>query len=170
MTSTVASKPAAKRAAASTTKRKNGAAATATAPTPKAQPKADAKTEAKAPARYADADTAQAVADRLAAARAKGFTRPAVMELTGYTASAIWRAENGRVHPGEVATVTAALDRVESGDVAPPERRNGGRARVADLEARLDATCRDLKDAVETEKSLASLRKRVAATLAALTS
>jgi hypothetical protein len=174
MTSAVATRPAAKRAAKPTTKSKTTAAAKAAATTsaaaaPAPPPTADAKTAPKETARYADDDTARSVADRLADARTKGFTRPAVMELTGLSASAVWRAENRRVHPGEVATLSAVLDRIESGDVAPPGRRaTGSRTRVADLEARIDAACRDLTDAVKTEKTVTALRKRVAATLTAL--
>jgi hypothetical protein len=60
-------------------------------------------------------------------------------ELTGMNGSAVWRAQNGRIHPDEVATVTGVLDRIESGEVTPPERATHARARRAtraDLQAR----------------------------------
>lgn len=43
------------------------------------------------------------------------------------TDSALWRAQHGRVHPGEVATLTQALDKIESGEVPAPQPKRGGR-------------------------------------------
>lgn len=114
--------------------------------------KADAPVEAQpaeAPAQPAPVEVKERyapesgkIAERLAKAKAAGWTRPALIELTEIegTHSAVWRAEHGRVHPNEVELWTYALDQIESGKVKPPERARanaGTRVTRDDLLVRL---------------------------------
>jgi hypothetical protein len=121
--------------------------------------------------RYADPDVALQVAGRLTNAKIKGFTRPMLCELTGMNGSAVWRAQNGRIHPDEVAAVTGVLDRIESGEVAPPERATHARVRRAtraDLQARAaraDALLAET-DNVKTVREVRALVGRARAALA----
>lgn len=180
-----ATKPAAKRAAKPTARTAKATArrrptlkeetktsgSTAQAePQPTAVPETSPNVTADAKAsRYADAAVAESIAARLSGVRVLGFTRPALAELTGLTPGAVWRAENRRVHPTEVDVVTAALDKIDRGEAQPSKRRGAvARGRAAELEARLDAVCRDLTAAVKDEKTVAALRKRVSAALAVL--
>ncbi len=97
----------------------------------KAQPKTAAKaqpakktTEPKQPVRrYADRSYADKIALRLEGAKQKGLTRPALMDLTGTNGSAVWRAQNGKIHPDEVTTFESVLDKIESGEIPAPERK-----------------------------------------------
>lgn len=115
-----------------------------TTPEPKATENAEVA-ETTQPSRYADEETAAKIAERLAVAGERGFSRPALMELTGMNGSAVWRAQHGRIHPGEVETVTAVLDRIEAGEISPPARANaGGGNRLT--RAQLEERCTNLAD------------------------
>ncbi|RDI21697.1 hypothetical protein [Lentzea flaviverrucosa] len=126
------------------------AAATVESPTDKAK-------------RYADASIASQVADRLTKAKEAGWTRPALMQLTGMTASAVWRAQNGKVHPGEVESLTAVLTKIEAGELKPPTTSKPKRAAK-------NVKCVQTLEAALQEKTLAATRKLVTEALEALRS
>lgn len=106
-------------------------------------------------ARYADAETATRLAEGLRAARAAGFTRPALRELTGLTAAQLWRGEQGRAHAAEVRSLDDALARIASGDVKPPERATATRS-----SARVAPAAHALETALG-EKTLTGTRKLI---------
>lgn len=84
-----------------------------------------------------------------------------LMTLSGYTASAIWRAQNGKCHPVEVEFLDALLAQIERGDVKPPQRATTSHA------SKTTEAVRTLEAAL-AEKSLAGTRKLVAEALDAL--
>lgn len=117
------------------------------------------QTSPKKSDRYTDPVVAAEIAKRLAGARTAGFTRPVLMELTGMTASAIWRAEHSKSHPTEVDTLTAMLDRIDSGEVKPVKHVKPGRV------AKNAKVVEALTAALE-EKTLAGARKLITDALA----
>lgn len=111
--------------------------------------------------RYADASIASQVADRLTKAKEAGWTRPALMQLTGMTASAVWRAQNGKVHQAEVESLTGVLAKIETGELEPPTKSASKRTAKT-------AQCVHVLEAALQEKSLAATRKLIAEALEAL--
>lgn len=114
------------------------AAQTSSAPV---DPAVDVNASAPAPApvsesaggRYAPAEVASSVADRVKAARTAGFSRSQlealVAEAGGYMGgSALWRTEAGRVHADEVPYITEVLDKIDAKAVEPATR--GGKTQV----------------------------------------
>jgi ribosome-binding protein aMBF1 (putative translation factor) len=71
------------------------------------------------------------VPDRVVAAR-KALGRKVLAEALSLSESATWRAEQGRVHPGELKALTDALGKVEeriaAGEFAKPKRQPTAKA------------------------------------------
>lgn len=138
-------------------------AATETTETTEAEVQAEVQAEAPAapaaPARYADEDTAKAIADRLAAIKTAGWTRPMLMAVMDMNGSAVWRAQNKKIHPDEVATVTKALNRIESGELTPPAKPVNRRSRKSRDELAHDIEQLALVlDQIRTAKSIKDVR------------
>ncbi|SRR6266545_321422 len=111
--------------------------------------------EPKTPRYVEDAELVNSLAERITAARAKGFGRAQLMTLLDMPGrNVIWMTERaGKVRPDEVDPLDKLLTRIEQGEVAAPERKAAGaggskppRASRAELEAKLDAVARLLHD------------------------
>lgn len=144
--------------------------------TPKAYdnvPETDAKvqpTTAPAPrggnSAYADEETRANVTALMAHLRSKGFTRPSISAVTGYSDSQVWRAQNNRVHASEVEALLDFAKKAESGEIKPPE--NGQRKpKVGDLQAKIDAAITRLAELPE-KANVSQLRAAVKDVEAAL--
>ncbi len=116
---------------------------------PAAQPEpAEAKDEPKV-----DPQVAANLAERIVAARElPGASRSVVAALTGLTPGKVWRVEQGRVRPDEVAQVTEALDALERNGLPEEYRPKERPAAVAcptkaELVARVEAAVEFLRKA-----------------------
>jgi hypothetical protein len=90
--------------------------------------------------------------ERVVAAR-KVMGRKDLSAALGISESATWRAEQGRVHPGEVEALTAVLgkveERIESGEFKKEARQPKPKATTrAALEARIEDTLTLLREAL----------------------
>ena len=56
------------------------------------------------------------IADRIRAARGRGYSRQRLGELTGLGSHPIWRWENGRGHADEFDALITVLDKIEDDD------------------------------------------------------
>jgi hypothetical protein len=113
---------------------------------PEAAPKSDD--------RYPEVEVAQRVAARVKAARDAGWSRTRLEELVeaeggSMKGAALWRAEQGRVHREELTYLVPVLDKIESGELALPEKP------VKDpkaLQARVNAALELLAGRAEAKK------------------
>lgn len=140
-----------------------------------AAPKADAKaakTEApetpNAPvpqgdSRYAEPKVAGSLAERVKAARAAGFSRTTLQAETELTPAQLWRIENGRAHRHEVAQLVAVLDKIDAGELQPPQKPG----KVSETQTRLNAVKRVLEEA-HAGLTKAAILEKVAEAIAAL--
>ncbi len=110
--------------------------------------------------RYAPEDVAQEVADRVKAAREAGWSRTRLQELVeveggSMKGSALWRAEQGRVHAAEINYLVPVLDKIESGELTLPTKpvKDPGA-----LQARIDAAL-TLLEGHEAVKGVGNLRE-----------
>jgi hypothetical protein len=88
------------------------------------KPKQDEAPKPAPAPRYAEG--VDELAARVLAAR-QVVGRTALAEALGLTGSAVWRAEHGRIHPGEVEPLTAAMEkideRIQAGEFVKSERQ-----------------------------------------------
>lgn len=136
-------------------------------------PETDAKVEPQtAPAprggnsAYADEETRANVTKLMAHLRAKGFTRPSISAVTGFSDSQVWRAQNDKVHATEVETLLNFAKDVEAGKIQPPA--NGVRKpKVGELEAKINAVIAKIAELPE-KANVTALRKALAEVKATL--
>jgi len=106
---------------------------------------------------YADEDTRGKITQAMADLREKGFTRPSISAVTGFTDSQVWRAQNDRVHVSEVPVLLDFIEKVLKGEVKPPE--NGLRKpKAADLQGKIDAALARLGE-LDPKATVTALRK-----------
>lgn len=77
--------------------------------------------------RYAPEEVSQEVAERVKAARDAGWSRTRLQELVeaeggSMRGSALWRAEQGRVHAAEINYLVPVLDKIASGELTLPAK------------------------------------------------
>lgn len=124
---------------------------------------------------YADEETRGKIVQAMADLKTAGFKRPEISAVTGMTDSALYRAQNGRVHTVEVPTLLAFIELVVKGEVKPKEAAR--KPKVEDLEAKLlevesayQARIAAVIEALGSEaKTTAQYRKIIEAAQAALT-
>jgi uncharacterized protein (DUF433 family) len=116
------------------------------------KPKAEQAPKPEPKSRYVeDADLVVNLSERTLAVRqvvGRGSLAVA-LEVTG---SAVWRFENGRIHPSEVDALQAGLkkveDRIAAGEFVKPEAAPKAKATTrAQLEARINAAITSLREA-----------------------
>lgn len=66
------------------------------------------------------------VAERIEAARQRGFTNAELEKVMNLSGSQLWRARHGRIHPHEVEQVSSVLDDIEAGKITPTQREPRG--------------------------------------------
>jgi hypothetical protein len=110
----------------------------------------------KEPRYVEDQDVVRELREGIEAARAKGFGRAKLSELLGLEGrNAIWRANvPGRVQPDEVEPLRDLLAKIESGEIAAPERKTAAGPRAKrigrdELEHRVEVATKTLRAAVE---------------------
>lgn len=142
-----------------------GKAAAAPAPQPVEAPAAPApKVDRTGNAAYAAETVRKQITDAMADLRAKGFTRPSISAVTGFSDSQVWRAQNDKVHTDEVPVIMAFIEKVVKGEVKPPTA--GRKPKVEDLQARID---RALATLGSEAKTAAQFKKIVEAAALVLT-
>jgi hypothetical protein len=119
-------------------------------PKPKVEPKAEAKS------RYVEGKQVIALAESVLAAR-QVVGRGKLAELLDTTQSAVWRFEQGRVHPDELDGLISGMSqvdqRIEQGDFVKPERQPKATGTTkAQLEARIDAAIAGLREAAADKR------------------
>jgi murein L,D-transpeptidase YcbB/YkuD len=109
---------------------------------------------------YADEETREQVTQLMAHLRAKGFTRPSISAVTGYSDSQVWRAQNGKVHADEVEALLNFAKAAEAGEIKPPT--NGVRKPKPEaLQAKIDTVIGKLAE-LDPKATAATLRKALA--------
>lgn len=123
-----------------------------------------AKVDRTGNAAYAAESVRKQITDAMADLRAKGFTRPSISAVTGFSDSQVWRAQNDKVHTDEVPVIMAFIEKVVKGEVKPPTA--GRKPKVEDLQARID---RALETLGSEAKTAAQFKKIVEAAALVLT-
>lgn len=113
--------------------------------------------------RYADAKVAASLAERVKAARVAGFSRTTLQAETELTPAQLWRIENGRAHRHEVAQLEAVLNKIDAGELQPPQKPG----KVSETQTRLNAVKRVLEEA-HAGLTKAAILEKVAEAIAAL--
>jgi hypothetical protein len=120
------------------------------------KPKKEEAPKAVPAPRYAEGDEVVSLAERALACR-QVMGRNLLAEALDTTGSAVWRFENGRIHPTEVKPLQDGLAAVEkriaAGEFVKQERqpRTGATTR-AQLEARIDAAITGLREAAADKR------------------
>lgn len=115
---------------------------------------------------YATETVRKQITAAMADLRTKGFTRPSISAVTGFTDSQVWRAQNDKVHTSEVPVLMDFIKQVVDGKVKPPE--NGLRKpKAADLQAKIDAALQAVAE-LDPKATVTALRKAVAEVKTAL--
>jgi hypothetical protein len=114
---------------------------------PKAPKAAEPKPEPKP--RYAEGDEVVSLSERALACR-QVMGRNALAEALDMTGSAVWRAEQGRIHPDEVKSLETGLkkveDRIAAGEFIKVERQPQAKSTSkADLQHRIEAAIEYLR-------------------------
>lgn len=107
---------------------------------------------AQADSKYASDDVRADLASRVLAARQAGWSRTKLQELTELTPAQLWRVEQGKVNKSEVAQVTEALAKIESGELVAPARKG----KIGKVQSKINAALAILVPANEklTKKEL----------------
>lgn len=109
---------------------------------------------------------------RIAGARKNGYSRKDIADASGLTQSIIWRVQaKERVKPNEIAKLTEALDKIESGQIEPTRRgrprgatKSGGSTRAA-LQSKLDKIHELLSDVPMNSSKITEYRAAITAAL-----
>lgn len=115
---------------------------------------------------YADEETRAKIKQAMKDLEAKGFTRPSISAVTGFTDSQVWRAHNERVHTVEVPVLMDFIEKVVKGEIKPPENSQR-KPKAPELQARIDAALTRLAE-LDPKATVTALRKAVADVEAAL--
>lgn len=96
------------------------------------------------------------------------YTRPEINEMTGMTTSAIWRAQNGKVHAGTELDTWMELFKLFTEGKLPPSAASLRAPKAADLKARITALEERLRRVTEVlsnedAKTVKQLRELVEA-------
>jgi hypothetical protein len=122
------------------------------------KPKAAEEPKPEPKSRYMeDQDLVINLSERTLAAR-QVMGRSALAEALNTTGSAVWRFENGRIHPGEVKTLQDGLkqveDRIAKGEFVKPEKQPAAKqASKADLIHRVEVV-NELLQSARSDKSI----------------
>lgn len=115
------------------------------APAPKALdnvPETDAAPKSVAPStnsNYAPKEVRQALADLLEDLRSKGWTRTAIIAVTGFSDSQVWRGQNLKAHNSEMARWVEFTEGVKAKRHLPPAPKSKKAQAAAEAKALEDA-------------------------------
>lgn len=136
---------------------------------PDGPPKSAKKAQPPADEPKVDPKQVKALCERVTEAR-KAFGRAKLAEIVGITPSQLWRCEaaQSRPRPDEVPLLVSALERIDSGELVPPEKpkpfgganQQGGATKAA-LKSTLDEVQHILSEAPATGAKVAQLRATI---------
>jgi ribosome-binding protein aMBF1 (putative translation factor) len=122
----------------------------------KSEPKPKTESKPKVERYSTDTDLVVSLSERTLACR-QVMGRNALAEALDTTGSAVWRFEQGRIHPAEVEPLYEAIakveDRIAAGEFVKPEKQPAAKSpSKAALEARIDAAITGLREAAADKK------------------